>query len=91
MLKSDYQDSDPAETADWLDSLEAVLQTGGPERAQYLLTRLRDWAGKHGVEVPFSANTPYVNTIHADQQPPYPGGNTQLLLLSASGAGHCAP
>ncbi|MCH8808095.1 MAG: pyruvate dehydrogenase (acetyl-transferring), homodimeric type, partial [Planctomycetes bacterium] len=73
MLKSDYQDSDPAETADWLDSLEAVLQTGGPERAQYLLTRLREWAGKHGVEVPFSANTPYVNTIHADQQPPYPG------------------
>lgn len=66
-------DKDPVETREWLESLEAVVVNAGPERAQFLLTALRDWAHTRGVAVPFNANTPYVNTIPLSQQPPYPG------------------
>jgi pyruvate dehydrogenase E1 component len=66
-------DSDPAETAEWLESLDYVLQSKGPERLQELLTALDEAAHRNGVELPFTATTPYVNTIPADQQPPYPG------------------
>ena len=58
-------DVDPVETREWLDSLEAVLQTAGEERARFLLTQLKNKANRSGVEIPFTANTPYINTIPA--------------------------
>lgn len=66
-------DNDATETQEWLDALDGVLQTGGPNRARFLLTQLKHEAVRHGVEIPFTANTPYINTIPADRQPPYPG------------------
>ncbi|MBI2824718.1 MAG: pyruvate dehydrogenase (acetyl-transferring), homodimeric type [Planctomycetia bacterium] len=66
-------DTDPAETAEWLESLRYVLEAKGPERLRYLLGVLDEAASKQGVEIPFSLNTPYVNTIPADRQPAYPG------------------
>jgi pyruvate dehydrogenase E1 component len=66
-------DADAAETQDWLDSLTAVLQTEGPDRARFLLGQLEDKAAQNGVELPFTANTPYINTIPPDRQPPFPG------------------
>ncbi len=66
-------DIDPAETSDWLESIQAVLGEQGPARAQFLLGRLIEWGRKRGVVLPFTANTPYVNTIPASRQPPYPG------------------
>src|SRR5437764_326567 len=66
-------DSDAAETREWLDSLTAVLQSEGPARASYLLTQLKHKAVRNGVEIPFTANTPYINTIPPDRQPPFPG------------------
>src|SRR5689334_20913280 len=66
-------DSDAAETREWLDSFTGVLQTQGTNRASYLLTQLKHKAFHSGVEIPFSANTPYVNTIPADRQAPFPG------------------
>ena len=62
-------DSDPAETAEWLESLQYALETKGPERVAYLLSKLNVAAHSHGVAVPFSATTPYINTIPADKQP----------------------
>ena len=56
-------DADPVETAEWLSSLEAVIGQAGHPRAAYLLDRLRNWAQRHGVDVPYAATTPYVNTI----------------------------
>jgi len=56
-----------------LDSLTAVLQQRGPQRASYLLSQLKHTAVRHGVEIPFTANTPYINSIPADRQPPFPG------------------
>jgi pyruvate dehydrogenase E1 component len=66
-------DVDPAETAEWLESLDYVLERKGPERVQQLLTALEQAAIRNGVELPFTATTPYVNTIAVDKQPPYPG------------------
>jgi pyruvate dehydrogenase E1 component len=66
-------DVDPAETKEWLDSLEGVLHTGGSERARFLLGELKAKADRQGVVIPFTANTPYINTIPRDQQPPFPG------------------
>jgi len=66
-------DSDVAETREWLDSLNGVLQRSGPDRARYLLTQLRSQANRQGVSITFTANTPYINTIPADKQPPFPG------------------
>ena len=61
------------ETREWLDSLEYVLAASGPERVVELLDRLQDRARRRGVSLPFASNTPYVNTIPPEQQPPYPG------------------
>ena len=67
------QDIDPQETAEWLESLDYVIETAGPERAAFLLERLKEQAFRRGVRFVSSATTPYVNTIPADQQPEYPG------------------
>ena len=56
------QDHDPGETQEWVDSLKAVMQHVGPERARYLLGKLRDEALRAGAMPPFLATTPYRNT-----------------------------
>ena len=66
-------DSDVAETKEWLDSLDGVFQTTGGDRARFLLTQLKAKAGRYGVDVPFTANTPFVNTIPLSRQPIFPG------------------
>jgi len=66
-------DSDPADTSAWIESLDTVLQSEGAPRARYLLGRLIEHALARGIALPFTANTPYINTIPADQQPVYPG------------------
>jgi pyruvate dehydrogenase E1 component len=66
-------DSDPAETAEWLESLDYVLGRKGPERVQQLLSVLEEAAHRNGVDLPFTATTPYINTIPVDKQPRYPG------------------
>ena len=66
-------DPDPLETAEWLASLEAVHQQSGQRRVQFLLDQLHRWAFKRQVPIPLAATTPYINTIPAAQQPPFPG------------------
>src|SRR3712207_3299331 len=61
------------ETREWLDSLDYVLQSGGPAKVQRLLRELTLHATENGVHLPFSANTPYINTISADEQALMPG------------------
>ena len=67
------QDLDPEETGEWLDSLEAVIDAEGVDRAHFLLKNLIDKAREKGSYLPYNANTPYVNTIPTDRQPHYPG------------------
>jgi len=66
-------DIDPAETREWIESLEYVLASKGPERAKYLLSVLEDKALMEGVAMPMPMNTPYINTIPLNEQPAYPG------------------
>ncbi len=65
---------DEVELREWLESLEYVLQTGGAEKVKQILHDLDMYAHESGVELPFTANTPYINTISAKEQPPFPGG-----------------
>lgn len=64
---------DDAETREWIEALEYVLAEQGPERARCLLEDIIEAARISGVQVPFTANTPYVNTIAAHLEPEYPG------------------
>ncbi len=66
-------DSDTLETREWLDALEAVLDREGPERAHFLLGKLIEKARLSGAYIPFSANTPYLNTIPTHLEARSPG------------------
>jgi len=65
-------DIDPAETQEWLDSLDAVVGSHGRSRARYLLARLMERARDQGVDVPAMVTTDYINTIPADEEPWFP-------------------
>ncbi len=64
---------DNLELHDWLESYDYVVQAHGPERAAELLNILRQRAQTHDVPVTLSLNTPFINTIPVDRQPPFPG------------------
>ena len=70
---NDPSDKDPQETREWLDALGAVVGSEGPERAHYLIEQLLESARQHSIDLPFSANTGYVNTIEPDQEERSPG------------------
>lgn len=70
---TDFVDHDPQETQEWLDALESVLEAAGDEKAHYIIEKLIDKARRSGVNLPYSANTAYVNTIPVDQQERIPG------------------
>ena len=69
----DANELEALETREWLESLDYVLQSGGPARVGRLLHDLGIHARRHGVRLPFTANTPYINTIPPEEQPPFPG------------------
>ena len=69
----DAAELDATETREWLDSIDYVLQSGGPAKVARLLRELTLYAKQNGVKLPFTANTPYVNTIPADEQALMPG------------------
>ena len=65
--------ADPQETQEWLDALSAVIAAEGPERAHDLLEQLLEHARSSSIDLPFSANTGYVNTIEPDAEERSPG------------------
>ncbi len=69
----DAAELDATETREWLDSLDYVLQSGGPAKVARLLRELTIHARQSGVKLPFTASTPYINTISADEQALMPG------------------
>jgi len=66
-------DIDANETREWLESLAAVVDRDGPERAHFLLERLVELARRSGAHLPFDLTTAYVNTIPPHRQPSMPG------------------
>src|SRR5438309_10093785 len=76
------QDIDPIETKEWIDSLEYVLNTKGPERVKQLLAVLDRKARQAGVELLYAVNSPYFYTIHHTQQTRYPGNRELERVLN---------
>ena len=66
-------DVDPIETQEWMDAMASVVQAEGNDRAQYLLKILSDKITGSGSDIPFALNTPFRNTISANEQPKFPG------------------
>jgi pyruvate dehydrogenase E1 component len=66
-------DSDPVETQEWLDSLDAIVDEYGPVRARYLIAKLLERAHETTVGVPGAVRTPYINTIPPEEEPEFPG------------------
>src|ERR1043165_2659402 len=66
------QDIDPLETREWVDSLDAVLEIEGPDRAHFILEQLVDKARRSGAYLPYRAQTAYINTIppHLEEHSP---------------------
>ena len=71
--RNEISEIEEIETQEWLESLDYVLESGGPEQAQRLLHALDSHAYQSGVRIPFTANTPYTNTIPAEKEIPFPG------------------
>ncbi len=66
-------DTDSQETREWLDALSAVIGAEGAERAHFLLEQLLEHARQNSIDMPFSANTGYTNTIDPDEEERSPG------------------
>ena len=73
MSDLNLNDIDPAETLEWIDALDAVLEEEGPKRAHFLLEKLIDKARRSGTHLPFKATTAYLNTIDVEDEPKMPG------------------
>ncbi len=76
-------DADPQETREWLEALDALVESEGPERATYVLKQLLQHARRRRVPLPQVLNTPYLNTISLGEQAPFPGNLEIEQRLSA--------
>jgi pyruvate dehydrogenase E1 component len=70
---SSDRDGNLPETQEWLESFGDVVDVEGHDRAQFLLQKLLEKGYERDVSLPFTGNTPYINTIPASEEPPYPG------------------
>ena len=66
-------DIDGEETREWLESLQAVIEREGPERAHYLIEQMVDFTRRSGGYLPYKATTAYINTIPAHLGKKHPG------------------
>ncbi|ETX14914.1 pyruvate dehydrogenase [Roseivivax halodurans JCM 10272] len=72
-MKDTPQDIDPVESQEWQEAVEDVILRDGPDRAHYLLDKAVQQARAAGAMLPFSATTPYQNTISPDDEIDVPG------------------
>ncbi len=68
-------DTDSAETREWLDSLDSVMETQSHQRAHFLIEALIDRARRTGIHIPYQGNTAYLNTIPTHMEQPSPRGS----------------
>ncbi|MEM6640397.1 MAG: pyruvate dehydrogenase (acetyl-transferring), homodimeric type [Pseudomonadota bacterium] len=73
MTPNSEPDLDPVETSEWLQSIDSVIRTHGPERAHFLIEQMVDRTRRSGAYLPYSHNTAYLNTIPLHRQTPFPG------------------
>jgi len=75
--------TDPEQTAEWLEALDQVIGADGAREASELLQALLNRAAQAGVYVPLQFNTPYVNTIPANQEVAFPGDRALELHIES--------
>jgi len=78
-----FDDIDPTETSEWLESIDSVLAQHGPERAHFLLNQMIDFARRSGAYLPYTPNTAYLNTINKRREPEYPGDRSLERRIKA--------
>src|SRR5215210_2218056 len=66
-------DADAQETEEWLTAFEQVIEREGRDRACFLLKKLLEKGYEKDIVLPFTGNTPYINTIPKSKEPPYAG------------------
>jgi len=66
-------DSDPTETTEWQDSLDAVVAQSGHQRAREIMLSLLKRSKELHLGVPMVPTTDYLNTIATDNEPEFPG------------------
>jgi len=74
--KLNQVDIDPEETQEWLESLSAIQEQDGADRVHFIIEQLVEQARQSGSDIPYSANTAYINTISTENQPKFPGMTT---------------
>ncbi|SFE37168.1 pyruvate dehydrogenase (acetyl-transferring), homodimeric type [Roseivivax sediminis] len=72
-MKDTPNDIDPVESQEWQEAVEDVILRDGPDRAHFLLDKAVQQARAAGAMLPFSATTPYQNTISPDDEVDMPG------------------
>ncbi len=83
MSSHSTNDQDPLETHEWIESIESVMRTQGADRARFLVDQVMDHMRRAGADMPYGANTAYLNTIPAEQQPVYPGNEALEKRIAA--------
>ncbi|MDH3413878.1 MAG: pyruvate dehydrogenase (acetyl-transferring), homodimeric type, partial [Gammaproteobacteria bacterium] len=79
----EFEDIDPDETRDWLDSLQSVIERDGMQRAEFLVDQLIESGRRAGGRFHTLHTTPYRNSISVEAQPPYPGDLDLELHITA--------
>ena len=80
-FKQQLPDIDPAETQEWMESLDAIVEQEGADRARYLIYKLLKRARQLNVGLPPLVQTRYINTISPEQEPYFPGDEAMELRI----------
>jgi pyruvate dehydrogenase E1 component len=72
-MPSQLPDVDPEETQEWLDSLDAVVERHGLDRARLLMLKVLERARQRNIGIPALRSTDYINTIPPEREPDFPG------------------
>src|SRR5258706_9139233 len=80
-FKRQLPDSDPEETAEWIQALDGVVEAGARERAYFLLRKVLKRARQLEIGLGPLVNTPYINTISPEQEPDFPGDEEMELRV----------
>ncbi len=72
-LPSQYVDTDPEETQEWLDSFDAMVERQGDHRARVLMLSMLRHAAERNIGIPTLRATDYINSIAPEKEPAFPG------------------
>jgi pyruvate dehydrogenase E1 component len=82
-ISKSYIDSDPTETTEWLEALDSVVRYSSSDRATFLVEKLVNLSRQSNLPIPLIWNTPYFNTLSANEEPLFPGDEKIEFRLTA--------